>query len=115
MSLQDFCLQFKVHSKVNLITKLNINAVMNFYPSPSCNPRGPSYVDYCKYSLMKFKPWQDDSSDTWGGEGVSNADICKCWKNFLLNMGDNAPDRLQREIDNYHCENVGRNRNRHNN
>ena len=35
------------------------NVVPRIFPSYSANPKGENFANYCKYSLIKFKPWQE--------------------------------------------------------
>ena len=41
--------------------------VVRTSPNVSSNPQGPNYADYCKYQLIKFKPWTTRVCDAWGG------------------------------------------------
>ena len=41
--------------------------VVRTFPNVSSNPQGPNYADYCKYQLIKFKPWTTRVCDAWGG------------------------------------------------
>ena len=44
------------------------------FPRYSCNPQGENYGLYCKYQLIKYKPWQTNPSTIWG-EGDGSTEI----------------------------------------
>ena len=75
--------------------------VINFYPSPSCSPTKDTYTQYCKYALMKYFPWQDDPVNSYGGENETDEEVQNKWIQFLHSLGDDIPDLLQRELDQY--------------
>ena len=39
------------------IAKRNSTVVIKTYPNYASNPKGPSYGLFCKYQLLKYKPW----------------------------------------------------------
>ena len=39
--------------------------IVRTFPKVSSNPHGPDFGRYCKYQLIKFKPWVDDPSNAW--------------------------------------------------
>ena len=72
---------------------------MSFYLTPSCHPGTTSYYCYCKYSLIKYKPWRENPSTAYGGDDVEAETIIELWNNFTLQLHeDDIPDYLQREI-----------------
>jgi len=62
MNLRDFCHLFRISQRGTLRNKIcnhrKENFITIFYPSRGCLlPDSKSYHEYCKYSLLKFKPW----------------------------------------------------------
>ena len=43
-------------------TDVVIRAFLSFSP----NPAGKNYPLYCKYQLIKYKPWIGTSANAWG-------------------------------------------------
>ena len=99
LPLLNFCLQYYVNRDNTIAARAGNNVVINFYPVYSCDPQGPSYIDYCKISLLKYKPWKDDHTQVWGGTDATSEDVKRVWDDFVARLGEDAPDRLLREID----------------
>jgi len=102
MSLRDFCLSFKVGQRGPSTNKIMLDTakfVVNFYPSPSSSPTKDTYTYYCKYALMKYSPWQDNSVNSWGGKNATDDEVHNKWIQFLQSLGDDIPDLLQRELE----------------
>lgn len=49
--------------------------IVRTFPSHSPNPEGEQYAQYCKYQLIKFKPWKDHLCNAWGG-GEDRDETC---------------------------------------
>ena len=47
------------------IRKRAVPFIVRIFPKVSSNPHGPDFGRYCKYQLIKFKPWVDDPSNAW--------------------------------------------------
>ena len=47
------------------IRKRAVPFIVRTFPKVSSNPHGPDFGRYCKYQLIKFKPWVDDPSNAW--------------------------------------------------
>ena len=106
MSLADFASKFYVGVKGALRDKIKPHQkgkfVALFYPRPSSNPDGKAYADYCKYSLMKYRPWSGAYESSWGGPNATSNDIIQSWDDFvdaLRQSNSPLPDVLRREID----------------
>ena len=108
ISLLEFCSNFKVLSKglfKNKITKDNTKIVINFYPSLSSSQLDDKvYTQYCKYALMKYRPWTGSSKNAWNwtDANTTDADIRQLWSDYMdsFDEGD-APDFLRRAIDDH--------------
>lgn len=55
------------------------------FPNFSANPKDPNYGAYCKYQLLKHKPWRFRISDAWDGIDDDDNDnlFCHKWSEFL--------------------------------
>ena len=64
---------------------------MRTFPKISSNPKGPDFGKYCKYQLIKFKPWEGEPSNAWNNEAESNEMFINMYDYFLLTV-ENAED-----------------------
>ena len=63
MSLLQYSSHFYVHN--NSVKERKTPVIVRTYPSYSSNPKGKHYPQYCKYQLIKYKPWHDHFSNVW--------------------------------------------------
>ena len=70
----------------NKIVTQEPNVVPRFFPSYSSNPKGLYYPLYCKYQLLKYKPWEDSQNDAWNYETPSDTVYVNAWLNACLYM-----------------------------
>jgi len=73
------------------------------FPSPSANPKGPNYGAFCKYQLLKHKPWRSRIGNAWDGLDEENDDnlFCQKWSEFLQSdLGRTLVPNWQREFSN---------------
>ena len=69
-------------------------------PNFSSNPEGNNYGKYCKYQLLKYKPWDTDSTSAWDYDNVSGLLFVRKWKEFLQsNLGKVNVYNWQRQLD----------------
>ena len=108
ITLQQFCLMYKVSQhgqSKNKICKDTVKYVINFFPSPSSDQRNSErYTEYCKYALMKHRPWAGCVDNAWGGSDATSSDIKKSWNDFLATFDPTdssrlIPDTLRRAYD----------------
>jgi hypothetical protein len=66
MNFVEFATSFKVAN--NKLTELPEHVIPRFFPTYSPNPRGSNFALYCKYQLLRYKPWTKTQSDVWGGQ-----------------------------------------------
>ncbi len=75
------------------------NAVVTkFTPKLSCDPAGKQYAEYCRYALIKYRPWEGSILNAWGENAINE------WYAFLAALASNGirpPDFLDREINAY--------------
>jgi hypothetical protein len=50
------------------LTKQANPYIVRTFPKFSANPAGPDFGKYCKYQLIKFKPWEGQPSNAWNNE-----------------------------------------------
>ena len=64
LNFVEFATKYKVVNK-KLIEKAD-NVIPRVFPTYSPNPKGPNFSLYCKYHLIRYKPWkisQDNALD----------------------------------------------------
>lgn len=59
------------------------NVVPRIFPTYSSNPKGENYGLYCKYQLLKYKPWKDSPNDIWGTVNPDDSTLILKWQEFL--------------------------------
>lgn len=57
--------------------------IVRTYPNDLPNPNNEHYGLFCKYQLLKYKPWQCTSGDAWDNLEQSDETYTICWKQFL--------------------------------
>ena len=69
MSYAEFAMTFYVGTD-GLIKRFrgSRNRVITYRPFNSSDPRGDNYPDYCRNSLVKFRPWHGCYANGWGGD-----------------------------------------------
>ena len=81
MNFVQFARNYKVVN--GKVTKLPSNVVARTFPTYSSNPRGQNYPNYCKYQLLRYKPWQLTQNEAWNNQEDSDEDFVRCWHQFL--------------------------------
>lgn len=59
------------------------NIIPRVFPTFSSNPKGPNYGLYCKYQLIRHKPWSVTQDSAWGNKEESDETFITEWKAFL--------------------------------
>ena len=99
LSLVDhYAVRFTLHD-VNLIeyvSKYSIHhgephkhptpVIVRTFPQYPSNPHGERYGQYCKYQLIKYKPWTGKPSNTWGDLPDTDAICIEVYHSFLLTL-----------------------------
>ena len=57
--------------------------IVRTIPNYSSNPKGENYGLYCKYQLLKFKPWHHNPSKAWNDLEQCDQTYVSQWQNFL--------------------------------
>lgn len=57
--------------------------VVRTFPTFSSNPQGDNYPLYCKYQLIKYRPWTITPSNAWEIDGQYSEDYVTVYNEFL--------------------------------
>ncbi len=92
LNLVQFATRFKVVS--NKLTSLPDSVVPRIFPTYSCNPKGPNFPQYCKYQLLRYKPWKITQENAWDNAEPSDENMISKWHEFLQTpyAKENTPD-----------------------
>ena len=75
--------------------------VVKTIPIYSSNPNGNNFPTYCKYQLLKFKPWINNPADAWDNADEETDLLINYWQNFLnSNNGKAKVPTWDRELGN---------------
>ncbi|CAB4029508.1 Hypothetical predicted protein [Paramuricea clavata] len=81
MNFVQFATTYKVDN--NELTKLPENIIPRIFPTYSPNPKGPNFGLYCKYQLLRFKPWRTTQNNAWGDQEPTDEVLINCWHEFF--------------------------------
>ena len=79
----------------NQLVKLPENVIPTIFPTYSSNPKGQNFGLYCKYQLLRYKPWRRSQNNAWGDqEDPTDDTFINCWQAFLQTPSEqrNVPD-----------------------
>ena len=82
----------------NKLRRHRRKVVTKFTPKLCCDPAGKQYAEYCRYALIKYRPWEGSILNAWGENAINE------WYAFLAALASNGirpPDFLDREINAY--------------
>ncbi|CAB3994683.1 ATP-dependent DNA helicase PIF1, partial [Paramuricea clavata] len=107
MNFVQFATTYKVVN--NELTKLPENIIPRIFPTYSPNPKGPNFGLYCKYQLLRYKPWRTTQNNAWGDQEPTDEVLINCWHEFLQTPygQSNVPDwfdKLQAVIQSQEAE-----------
>lgn len=84
MNFVQFATTYKVvNAKLTKLTKLPNNVIPRIFPTYSSNPKGPNFPIYCKYQLLRYKPWILTQNKAWGNQNPSPDIFISWWHEFL--------------------------------
>ena len=66
------------------LTKRANPYIVRTFPKISANPAGPDFGKYCKYQLIKFKPWKGQPSNAWNNEDEGDQMFINAYEFFLM-------------------------------
>ncbi|XP_028405258.1 uncharacterized protein LOC114527764 [Dendronephthya gigantea] len=81
MNFVQFVTTYKVVNEA--LTKLSPNVIPRIFPTYSLNPKGPNFGLYCKYQLLRYKPWTGTPNNAWGDQEPTDEVLINCWHEFL--------------------------------
>ena len=58
-------------------------AIVRTFPTYSSDPKSPTYGRYCKYQLIKYKPWHTVTSNLWNGNEDVDDIYIQAYHKFL--------------------------------
>lgn len=67
----------------NKLSTQPYNTIPSIFPVYSSNAKGENFGLYCKYQLLRYKPWQTTQDNAWGDQPGSNEIYISSWKKFL--------------------------------
>ena len=78
----------------NKLTPQPESTVPRVFPVYSSNKKGPNFSLYCKYQLLKYKPWHTTQDNAWGDQPGTDEIYVTKWKEFLETpyAKENVPD-----------------------
>ena len=65
------------------IAKRTCPVVLKTFPTYSSNPKNPNYGLFCRYQLLRYKPWYNSVDDAWCNEEPSDSVYINQWHSFL--------------------------------
>ena len=81
MNFVQFASNYKVVN--GKVTKLPCNVVARIFPTYSSNPRGHNYPNYCKYQLLRYKPWKLTQNNAWNDQEDCDEVFVRSWHELL--------------------------------
>jgi DNA replication protein DnaC len=81
MNFVQFVTTYKVVN--NKLTKLPENVVPRIFPTYSPNPKGHNFGLYCKYQLLRYKPYNTTQDNAWGDQEPTDEILINHWQEFL--------------------------------
>ena len=57
--------------------------IPRIFPTYSSNPKGPNFALYCKYQLLRYKPWQYNQNNAWANQEPTDDSFIAHWQEFL--------------------------------
>ncbi|XP_066921730.1 uncharacterized protein [Clytia hemisphaerica] len=86
----------------DVLKKRKKPVIVRAFPTPSFDPKGPNFYVFCKYQLLKYKPWRTRISDAWDGLSENDTDMfCQKWNEFLqTDLGQSVVPNWRREFNN---------------
>ncbi|CAB3991986.1 ATP-dependent DNA helicase PIF1 [Paramuricea clavata] len=92
MNFVQFARTYKAFN--NELTKFSENVIPRIFPTYSPNPKGPNFGLYCKYQLLRYKPWRTTQNNAWGDQKPTDEALINYWHEFLQTSygQSNVPD-----------------------
>lgn len=81
MSLVEFIETYRL-VKGKLVNQSSL-IVPRVFPNYSPNPKGKFYSLFCKYQLLRYKPWTNNPNNAWNSEEPSDQTYINAWHEYL--------------------------------
>ena len=81
MNFDQFTITYKICNK-KLVSQ-DKNVIPKFFPQFSSNPKSKHYGQFCKYALIRYKPWSRNINDAWGNGEETEATFIDNWTKFI--------------------------------
>ena len=74
------------------------NVIQRIFPTYYPNPKGPNFGLYCKYQLLRYKPWRLTKNNAWGDQEPTDEILVNHWEELLQTpFGQtNVPDWFEK-------------------
>ena len=73
MNFLEFATKYKIVS--GKLVEQSKNIIPRVFPTYSTNSKSPTFWLYCKYQLLRYKPWTKKPENAWGNT-KENEDVC---------------------------------------
>ena len=95
-----FVANYTVHK--DEIKKRKKPVIVRAFPCLYSNPKSVHYPTFCKYQLLKFKPWRNSINTAWDNLDVEDTNLfCEKWSEFLQShLGQALVPNWRRQLDN---------------
>ena len=77
-------------NKSSKLEKRKRPVIVKTYPNYSSNPQNQHYGLFCKYQLLKSKPWEHTPDAAWNNAEQNNETFKTCWMDFLCSDNGKA-------------------------
>ena len=75
--------------------------IVHTFPNYPSNPKGSNFALFCKYQLLKYKPWQTVPDNAWNNIADCEENFVSCWNEFLeTDIGQLLVPDWKHEMDN---------------
>lgn len=81
MSLLQFASEYSLFK--GAVRKRSSHVIVRTIPNYSSNPSSENYGLYCKFQLVKHKPWHGNLSNAWGGSECTTEICIAAYHSFL--------------------------------
>lgn len=81
LNFVQFTTQYKIVNKK--LSKLPENIVPRIFPTYSPDPKGSQFALYCKYQLLRYKPWKITQDNAWDHGDPTDEHLILKWQELL--------------------------------
>ena len=104
LTIDEFCSVYtsgKQGSHRNKIKKAKADSFVRFKPRLQSDQNLPTYPEYCRLNLIRYKMWNGNISNAYGGQESTEDDWKRLWKEHIECLAANnedPPDYAIREL-----------------